>query len=82
VLGLACLIRAEGITFHTHVATLPFSAEFVVYEYDCEIFTHGSFWHQHHFYMFKVTPTRKALWQEKIVKNVDRDELDIQPLQA
>ncbi|MDI5817467.1 hypothetical protein MJI46_32550, partial [Salmonella enterica subsp. enterica serovar Cerro] len=42
--------------------------------------THGCFWHHHHCYLFKVPATRTAFWLEKIGKNVERDERDIQRL--
>ncbi|ELK1628558.1 very short patch repair endonuclease [Salmonella enterica subsp. enterica serovar Derby] len=79
---LAALLSAQGITFHTQDATLPGKPDFVVNDYDCVIFTHGCFWHHHHCYLFKVPATRTAFWLEKIGKNVERDERDIQRLQA
>lgn len=79
---LAGLLSAQGITFHTQDATLPGKPDFVVNDYDCVIFTHGCFWHHHHCYLFKVPATRTAFWLEKIGKNVERDERDIQRLQA
>ncbi|HCA3329413.1 TPA: very short patch repair endonuclease, partial [Salmonella enterica] len=79
---LAGLLSAQGITFHTQDTTLPGKPDFVVNDYDCVIFTHGCFWHHHHCYLFKVPATRTAFWLEKIGKNVERDERDIQRLQA
>ncbi|WP_437888745.1 very short patch repair endonuclease [Phytobacter sp. V91] len=73
---IASLLESLGLTFRVQVAELPGKPDFVLDAYQCVIFTHGCFWHQHHCYLFKVPATRTAFWLGKIGKNVERDNRD------
>ena len=77
---LSALLTALGLHFHVQDATLPGRPDFVIPDYQCVIFTHGCFWHQHHCYLFKVPATRTDFWLEKIGKNVQRDKRDMAQL--
>ncbi|SFR01051.1 T/G mismatch-specific endonuclease [Enterobacter sp. kpr-6] len=77
---LSALLTALGLPFHVQDATLPGRPDFVIPDYQCVIFTHGCFWHQHHCYLFKVPATRTDFWLEKIGKNVQRDKRDMAQL--
>lgn len=79
---LASVLTEQGVTFRVQDAALPGRPDFVVDEYRCVIFTHGCFWHHHRCYLFKVPATRTAFWLDKIGKNVARDALDREQLQA
>ncbi|WP_336220941.1 very short patch repair endonuclease [Citrobacter amalonaticus] len=79
---LASLLTEQGITFRVQDAALAGRPDFVVDAYQCVIFTHGCFWHQHHCYLFKVPATRTDFWLAKIGKNVERDRRDVASLQA
>lgn len=79
---LASVLNELGIPYRVQDASLPGKPDFIIDDYQCVIFTHGCFWHQHHCHLFKVPATRTAFWLEKIGKNVARDRRDQVRLQA
>ena len=75
---VAGLLSESGFTFREQVQDLPGKPDFVVDDYKAVIFVHGSFWHHHNCYLFKVPATRTDFWINKIHNNVKNDERVIQ----
>ncbi|XKH01818.1 DNA mismatch endonuclease Vsr [Marinobacter nauticus] len=71
----------QGFRFRLHRKDLPGKPDIVLPKYNAVIFVQGCFWHGHdNCPMFKLPASRKEFWEEKILKNKERDSINIQLL--
>nr|WP_318653932.1 very short patch repair endonuclease [Pseudomonas sp. MWU12-2029] len=75
-------LHARGFRYRMHVNDLPGKPDLVLPKYKAVVFVHGCFWHGHSCRYFKAPKTRTAFWIDKIQKNRDRDELQVNALLA
>ena len=73
-------LHARGFRYRMHVNDLPGKPDLVLPKYKAVVFVHGCFWHGHSCRYFKIPKTRTAFWIDKIQKNRDRDELQVNAL--
>src|SRR5690606_29163213 len=70
-----------GLRYRLHAKELPGSPDLVFPKYKAVVFVHGCFWHQHSGCRRARKPTsRREWWDEKLQKNVSRDERKIAAL--
>ena len=75
------LLHKAGYRFRLHRKDLPGSPDVVLPKLKVAIFVHGCFWHAHTGCRFAKTPsTRTSFWQEKLRRNMERDEIARQAL--
>lgn len=68
-------LYANGLRFRIHVKDLPGKPDFVLSKYKTAIFVHGCFWHFHKDCREgRIPNTNSKFWQEKLLKNIARDE--------
>ncbi|HHT9706110.1 DNA mismatch endonuclease Vsr [Legionella pneumophila serogroup 8] len=73
-------LHSHGYRFRLHDKTIPGCPDIVLKKYNALVFVHGCFWHNHDVPICKISHTPKsntAYWQDKIQKNVLRDEKNI-----
>lgn len=74
-------LHASGYRFRLHRKDLPGQPDLVLPKYKLVIFIHGCFWHRHAGCFYATSPvSRKEFWQEKLTKNVERDQRQIEQL--
>ena len=73
-------LHVRGLRFRLHRKDLPGCPDLAFPRYRVVLFVHGCFWHGHSCQMFKWPQTREAFWREKIRKNQERDEYNVQAL--
>lgn len=74
-------LHAAGYRFRLHVKDLPGKPDIVLPKYKTVIFVNGCFWHQHQGCQHSKLPeTNKQFWEDKLKKNVERDERNYQKL--
>ncbi|NGF77234.1 DNA mismatch endonuclease Vsr [Fluviicola sp. SGL-29] len=74
---------SEGFRYRLHDKKLPGKPDIKLTKYKTVIFINGCFWHGHTNCKIYVMPkTNKKFWQEKIDKNVARDEKNIAELKS
>lgn len=78
---LSWLLQSLDIAFNQQVRELPGRPDFVIADRKKIIFTHGCFWHRHHCGLYKPPATRSQFWQDKIGRNVLRDQQTLSGLQ-
>lgn len=66
-------LHRAGFRFRLHHGKLPGKPDLVLPKYHAAVFVHGCFWHGHDCHLFRWPATREAFWQEKIGKNIARD---------
>ena len=72
---------AAGYRFRLHRRDLPGAPDVVMPGRKIAIFIHGCFWHRHAKCKYaKLPSTRPAFWQEKLARNVERDQNAIDSL--
>ncbi|KXH85111.1 very short patch repair endonuclease [Chryseobacterium kwangjuense] len=72
----------KGFRFRIHKKDLPGKPDIVLPKYKTVIFVHGCFWHYHKDCREgRIPSTNSKFWQEKLSKNIDRDEKYIKELQ-
>jgi DNA mismatch endonuclease (patch repair protein) len=75
------LLHKMGYRFRLHRRDLPGNPDIVLPKYKKVIFVHGCFWHGHAGCPRAKRPnTNKAFWNEKLTKNIDRDNRNQQKL--
>jgi DNA mismatch endonuclease (patch repair protein) len=68
------ILHRLGYRFRLHRRDLPGTPDIVLPRYRTVIFVHGCFWHRHPGCRYSTNPkTRKEFWEEKFLKNVERD---------
>jgi DNA mismatch endonuclease, patch repair protein len=75
-------LHALGLRYRLHDRRLPGHPDMVFPRYQCAVFVHGCFWHQHHCHLVKKPGTRVAFWEEKLAANKARDQRAISALQS
>ncbi|MGG1921715.1 DNA mismatch endonuclease Vsr [Chryseobacterium sp. NRRL B-14798] len=72
----------KGFRFRIHKKDLPGKPDIVLPKYKTVIFVHGCFWHYHKDCREgRIPATNSKFWEEKLSKNIDRDEKYIKELQ-
>ncbi len=74
-LAVRSLLHRKGFRFRLHRKDLPGIPDIVLPRFMTIILVHGCFWHRHSGCRYAYIPKSRAeFWQEKFVKNVNRDE--------
>lgn len=74
-------LHAAGYRFRLHVKDLPGKPDIVLPKYKTVIFVNGCFWHQHSGCSHaKLPETNKQFWDDKLRKNIHRDERNYKKL--
>ena len=74
---------ADGFRYRKNDKRYPGKPDIVLPKYHTVIFVNGCFWHQHPGCKGSHIPeTRKAYWQEKLNRNINRDRQNIELLQS
>lgn len=68
---------AQGFRYRKNVKELPGKPDIVLSKYKVVIFIHGCFWHGHSCKQGTLPQTNYNFWQEKIRKNLERDNRNI-----
>lgn len=77
------LLRSMGYGYRLHRKDLPGTPDIVLTKYKKVIFIHGCFWHGHEgCSRAKLPQINKEFWQEKIEKNILRDQNAVQDLRV
>ena len=71
---------SKGFRFRKNVKNLPGKPDIVLPKYKVTIFVHGCFWHGHTCKRSALPETNHEFWQEKIEKNIERDNCNIYDL--
>ena len=72
----------QGYRFRVHQADLPGKPDIVLPKYKTAIFVHGCFWHYHKDCREgRIPSTNSKFWNEKLQRNISKDEANIQALQ-
>jgi len=68
-------LHSSGFRYRLHVKDLPGKPDIVLSKYNTVIQVHGCFWHAHEgCKYFKIPQTRTEWWEEKLLRNRERDE--------
>lgn len=82
-LAVRKMLHAAGYRYRLHDRNLPGTPDLVFPARRKVIFVHGCFWHMHDCPRGKSTPkSNAAFWQEKRLRNVRRDEAQMEELDA
>lgn len=72
----------RGFRYRKNVSSLPGKPDIVLAKYKTVIFVQGCFWHMHDCGKFHWPASNQEYWEPKIRRNVERDQENIQQLQA
>ena len=76
-------LHANGFRYRLHVNNLPGRPDIVLPKYKTAILVNGCFWHMHKECKFSLIPSsNKNYWQQKLLRNVEKDEKAIQQLKG
>jgi len=68
-------LYANGLRFRIHKKDLPGKPDIVFTKYKTVVFVHGCFWHYHQdCNEGRIPNTNSKFWEEKLSKNIQRDE--------
>lgn len=73
---------SKGFRYRKNVKKLPGCPDIVLPKYQTVIFVNGCFWHKHDCPRFVWPSSNQDYWRPKILKNVERDQLSRQELEA
>ena len=74
-------LHRHGFRFRLHSRKLPGIPDLVLPKYGVVVMVHGCYWHRHKGCRLAYTPKiRTAFWNEKFVKNIERDRAVIADL--
>lgn len=73
---------SKGFRYRKNVKKLPGCPDIVLPKYQTVIFVNGCFWHKHDCPRFAWPSSNQEYWQPKILRNVKRDQLSRQDLEA
>lgn len=73
---------SKGFRYRKNVKKLPGCPDIVLPKYRTVIFVNGCFWHKHDCPRFVWPSSNQEYWRPKILKNVERDQLSRQELEA
>lgn len=72
-----------GLRYSLHRSDLPGKPDIVFSSRNVVIFVHGCFWHKHSKCKRATLPkTRRAFWNAKLARNVERDAATVRALRA
>lgn len=73
----------RGFRFRKNVRSLPGTPDIVLPRYRTCIFVNGCFWHGHKGCRYYTVPkTNVDFWKDKVKRNIERDALNLQNLEA
>lgn len=73
---------ANGFRYRKKAKELPGCPDIVLPKYRTVIFVQGCFWHMHNCGRFHWPTTNHEYWERKIYRNVERDKINKEHLQA
>ena len=73
---------SKGFRYRKNVKKLPGCPDIVLPKYQTVIFVNGCFWHMHNCPRFVWPSSNQDYWRSKILRNVERDQLSRQELEA
>ena len=73
-------VHAAGFRYRLHVKELPGAPDLVFPRYRLAVFVHGCFWHWHGCPRSRMPATNTGYWQNKINRNVERDQQHVAEL--
>ena len=73
---------ANGLRYKKNDHNLPGCPDIVLPKYKTVIFVQGCFWHMHDCGRFHWPTTNQEYWERKIYRNVERDQINKDLLQA
>jgi len=73
---------SKGFRYRKNVKKLPGCPDIVLPKYQTVIFVNGCFWHKHDCPRFVWPSSNQDYWRPKILRNVERDQLSHQGLEA
>lgn len=73
---------SKGFRYRKNVRTLPGCPDIVLPKYKTVIFVNGCFWHKHDCPRFVWPSSNEGYWKPKILRNVERDQRNIEELVA
>ena len=73
---------SKGFRYRKNVKKLPGCPDIVLPKYQTVIFVNGCFWHKHDCPRFVWPSSNQEYWRPKILRNVERDQLSRQELEA
>lgn len=73
---------SKGFRYRKNVKKLPGCPDIVLSKYQTVIFVNGCFWHKHDCPRFVWPSSNQDYWRPKILRNVERDQLNRQELEA
>ena len=79
------LLYSLGYRYRLHVKDLPGKPDIVFRRWKKAVFVNGCFWHQHEDLSCKISripKTRQDYWIPKLRRNVERDRVAIEILEA
>lgn len=71
---------SKGFRYRKNDRKLPGCPDIVLPKYKTVIFVNGCFWHKHICKRFVWPSSNEEYWKKKILRNVERDELNIKEL--
>lgn len=71
---------SKGFRYRKNDKKLPGCPDIVLPKYKTVIFVNGCFWHKHNCKRFVWSSSNEEYWKKKILRNVERDELNIKGL--
>lgn len=73
-------IFSKGFRYRKNDKNLPGCPDIVLPKYKTVIFVNGCFWHKHNCKRFVWPSSNEEYWKKKILRNVERDEINIKEL--
>ena len=73
---------SKGFRYRKNVKKLPGCPDIVLHKYRTVIFVNGCFWHRHDCPRFAWPSTNQEYWKPKILRNVERDQKNIEELKT
>lgn len=71
---------SKGFRYRKNDKKLPGCPDIVLPKYKTVIFVNGCFWHKHDCKRFVWPASNEAYWKKKILRNVERDAVNIKEL--
>lgn len=71
---------SKGFRYRKNDKKLPGCPDIVLPKYKTVIFVNGCFWHKHNCKRFVWPSSNEDYWKKKILRNVERDEINIKEL--
>lgn len=71
---------SKGFRYRKNDKNLPGCPDIVLPKYKTVIFVNGCFWHKYNCKRFVWPSSNEEYWKKKILRNVERDEINIKEL--